>query len=262
MRWYFEQHRGPDQRDDDDNAAPGLVGLPASLLQRHGARVLNPPDAAAIEGPRPPRSTIYRSKTLLVPDDLLRAPDFLQAINRALARVGMSLVRPGQEDEPEIGKAPYTADELRRLPRTAVLVPAAEDSAAALPVVVDAWVALQALRAAAEPDEHAVLSEEAVSRISLEHLLVGSAITGSPASDGGGVSGSPASDGGGVTGPGTADSYLYGGRDARTPVDFCLAALDRETREYESHYGRRPVVAVLDTGVRAHPWLDVHRDRA
>ncbi len=182
-----------------------------------------------------------------------------------LARVGVNLIPPA----PDRDRAPGNgrgAGILRRLPRPAVLVPAVPaDGKAALPVVIDAWVALQALRAAATAREHPALDEQAVRRIALEHLLIGSAITGSPATEGSGVTGSPATEGSGVTGPGSTDSYLYGGGDTRAPVAVSLDAPKRKSAERcgsGSGYGRRPVVAVLDTGVRAHPWLDVQADPA
>ena len=103
---------------------------------------------------------------------------------------------------------------------------------------------------------------EAVERISLEHLLVGSAITGSPAGSwGGGIAGGPGTSSG--AGPGSTDSYLFSGGDPRTPV---AVLVDPPARQPDgaivAEYGRRPVVAVVDTGVRAHPWLDVAPDGA
>lgn len=279
MKWYTE----PAQDDGgagqaDDQAAPGLDSVPGAILQRHGARMLSPADAAAVPGWPLPRSTVYRARTLLVPPGLLTEAPF-SAINRVLARVGLNLVAPAPEEEtapreaaagaparPDAAGRPGKVPQGKRasIPRTVVLVPAAvHDGQAALPVVVDAWVALQALRASATAREHPGLDRDSVSRISLEHLLVGSAITGNPASDGGGLTGNPASDGGGLTGPGNADSYLYGGCDGRTPVEVCVEAPTRQPTELcASRYGRRPVVTVLDTGVREHPWLNVTADPA
>jgi Subtilase family len=265
MKWYTDQGN-EGTRHTGEAAASGVECVPAALLRRHGALVLSPADCAAVRGWPTPQSTVYRARTLLVPAGLLAGAP-LDAINRVLARVGLSLVAPPGEQPPRgVTAQPNAADphdearrpEMPRLPRTAVLVPAASpDNAAPLPVRVDAWVALQALRGSAAAREHPGLDEESVSRISLEHLLVGSAITGNPASDGGGVTGNPASDGGGVTGPGNTDSYLYG-FDGRTPVEVCAEAPARHPADVcASRYGRRPVVAVLDTGSRAHPWLDV-----
>jgi hypothetical protein len=270
--WFFEPRRngaGVSHDDDhDDDSAPGLTGVPAAVLQRHGARVLDPGSAAAVpesaeQGPsgnraRTPRATVYRARTLMIPADLLRNPDVTRAINAALAFVGMNIVRPGL-DNPPVRTGGPAAEVLQRLPRPAVLVPARpENGMPAKPVVVNAWVALQALRAAADAaDQNAVLNKRVVSRIGLEHLLVGSAITGSPATEGNGVSGSPATEGNGVTGPGSTDSYVYSGGDTRIPVAVCL---DPPARRRLGDCGpRRPVVAVLDTGVRAHRWLDVRR---
>jgi hypothetical protein len=44
MKCYFQPTSDGDgaERDDDDDSAPGLLGLPAALLERHGARVLDP----------------------------------------------------------------------------------------------------------------------------------------------------------------------------------------------------------------------------
>jgi hypothetical protein len=56
---------------------------------------------------------------------------------------------------------------------------------------------------------------------------------------------------------------LFNGGDSRIPVDLCLAAPGRETvGNCVAVYGRRPVVAVLDTGVRTHQWLEVYQDPA
>lgn len=243
MKWYLEPHRDNDlAKGDDDGTAPGLTGLPAALLQRHGARALDPADAPVISGQRTPRPTVYRARTLLVPDELITH----FAIKEALSQIGLQLVRPIGGDGPK-GKLGHLADRLRRLPKPAVLVPEPDEHGRPeRPVVVDAWAALQAIRAAAH-DARSSLEELDVRRISLEHLLVGSAITGNPVTDGGGV-----------TGPGVADSYLLGGGDARLPVELCLDAPAREPAGgVAARWGRNPVIAVLDTGLRAHHWLGV-----
>jgi len=254
MQWYFEPRR-EQEPDDDEEASLGLASFPAALLQRHGAAVLDPPQAAVVYGWPAPRSTVYRTRTLLVSPELLREEQVYRAIRNALSEIGLDLDVPEREG----------TDDLRPgLPVTVVLVPRAPaDEMAARPVVVDAWTALQTLRAAATSPQQAGLTAEAVAQIGLEHLLIGSAITGSPASEGGGVTGSPASEGGGVTGPASTDSYLFGGCDARTPVDLFMDAPPRQSQgRCAERFGRRPVIAVLDTGVREHRWLDVHKDPA
>ena len=239
MRWFFEPRRDDDGAgQDEDGSAPGLISLPAALLHRHGARVLDPGTAVAVRGYPAPRSTVYRTRTLLVPDDLLRDQAFIAAVNRVLERTGMQLIPPRPNQDRANGDAGVA------LAHPAVLVPA-QDSA--LPVEVDAWRALQTLRAAAR----AGLDPTAVQRIGLEHLLIGSAIFGAPASGGaGGLTGS--------SGPTSTDSYQYSGGDTRTPVAVLLDAPARKpAAECATEYGRRAVLAVLDTGLRAHWWLDV-----
>ena len=278
MKWFFQprpDHDGAGR--DDDSSLPGLIYLPAAVLQRHGARVLDPGKAEAIAQPRnaadepppPPRPTVYRARTLLIPGDLLRNGDFIAAINVILERVGMKVVAPTEAADPDLDTDAAIARgdqqvlrELRELPRPAVLAPREGHP---VPVVIDAWIALQTLRAAAgrgqkQPDTRFAEKLGEVGRripeISLEHLLTGSAITGSPISNGGGAI-SPGTSSGDGSGPSITDSYLFSGGDPRTPVALFLDPPERRSAEYcADHYGRRPVVAVLDTGVAPHPWLE------
>jgi hypothetical protein len=277
MKCYIEPRRGSgtkgQESEGDSDTSPGLAGLPESVLLRHGALVLNPGAAASIPGWRAPRPTVYRARTLMVPGDLLAGPS-LETINRVLARVGLKLVPPPPRPE-QIGATGTSGPTWLRVPRPAVLAPAdPAEGGSGLPVVIDAWIALQALRAATSQPEPApadgsarrpepVLSIQVVRQIGLEHLLIGAAITGSPITEGGSITGGPITEGGGVTGPTTTDSYLYNGGDGRAPVDVCMEAPARAlAAECATKYGRRPVVAVLDTGVRTHRWLDVHTDPA
>jgi subtilisin family serine protease len=267
VKWYFKPHRDDDgTRHDQDDSAPGLIGLPTTVLQRHGALALDPGQAAAVHGYPSPRSTVYRARSLLVPDYLLQEPAFITAVNRVLERVGMNLVPPGPDHDMADGDG-EVIEALRQLARPAVLVPAAGHDR---PVVIDAWIALQALRAAADDGEEGGgkgieereirLEESAVQQITLEHLLVGSAITGSPASHAPGSGSAITDDSSGVTGPSSTDSYTYSG-DTRTPVAVILDPPGRKPADVcATEYGRRPVVAVLDTGARVHPWLDVETD--
>ncbi len=270
MKWFFDSRPdGDSSGPDNDDSPPGLLGLPGALLERHGARVLNPEDAVAVDDYPRPRPTVYRARTLLVPDDLLRDGDFIEAINRILERVGMRLIPPseGRDADLDTDRGDREVfDALRRLPRPAVLAPLERNP---IPVKIDAWVALQTLRAATgQPDrrpvepadatERPVLDKAVVNRIELEHVLISSRIAGSPIDHGpGGISGGPGNGSDG-SGPTTTDSYLFSGGDPRTPVAVLMKKPRRKPAGDCAHdYGRRPVVAVLDTGVRAHPWLDV-----
>jgi hypothetical protein len=222
--------------------------------------VLDPGKAAAVHGYPTPQSTVYRVRTLLVPGDQLQDSQLVMALNGVLSGVHMMLIPP-EPDEDMAGDGDVM-EVLQQLPRPAVLVPA-ED--ATVPVVVDAWVALQALRAAAaapkhpEHTEHSEITKAVVQRIELEHLMRASAINGSPIDGGGGgIPGGPGN-GNGVAGPSSTDSYLFNGGDARTPVAMVMEPPARRSAgQCASDYGRRPMLALLDTGAREQEeWLDV-----
>ena len=248
--WFFQPRSHAEGTADD--TGDGLIRLPAEVLQRHGARTLDPDTAVSVPGFPPPRSTVYRSRSLLVPGHLQHA-DKLTAYNQVLSRVGMKL-QPGPAGHDAGHGHSDAARRMAAIPRPVVLT-AAEDGGT--PVTVDAWVALQALRTAAAapaaPDRPELrrLERDEVDQITLEHLLVGSPIMGTPFWESpGGLTASPGSG----AGPASTSSYLFGGGDTRTPVTVLG---DPPGRELPPGSGRRPVVAVLDTGVRAHPWLDV-----
>ena len=298
MKWHFQPRpEGDEAEPDDDDAAPGVFGLPSALLERHGARVLDPGHAGIVDGYPAPRPTVYRASTLLIPDDLLQDGDFIATVNEVLRHTGMRLVAPGEDRDADLdtGRGDRQVFEaLRQLPRPAVLIPR---EGYRRPVVIDAWTALQTLRAAtarepvlneapAAPEretapehvtdaeretaperetdaEQVTLDKAQVDRIELEHLLIGSIITGDPIGGShGGITGGPGN-GSDVSGPSATDSYLFSGGDPHTPIAVLLDLPRRRSAKYcTSHYGRRPVVAVLDTGVRAHPWLDVTTETA
>src|SRR2546423_5019319 len=155
--------------------------------------------AVSVPGFAPPRSTVYRARTLLIPVNLQHA-DKLAAFNQVLSDVGMKLQPGPAGHDPgyESGRQD-SAHPLDRMPRTAVLTAAQEGGA---PVTVDAWVALQALRAAVtspagrgrpdtgqpgtdRPDTGQPgtgrLERTDVDQIALEHLLARPAITSRPA---------------------------------------------------------------------------------
>ena len=286
MRWHFQPRpEGDEAEREEDDTAPGGFGLPAALLERHGARVLHPGHAGVVHGYPPPQPTVYRASTLLVPGDLLQDDDFIATLNEVLRHTGMKLVAPGEGRDADLatGRGDREVFEaLRQLPRPAVLIPREGHRR---PVVIDAWTALQTLRAATarepvldeapagpEPktdaeretdSEHVTLEKAQVDLIGLEHLLVGSIITGDPIGGiHGSISGGPGN-GSDSSGPTSTDSYLFNGGDPRTPVAVFLdPPWRRPADDCVSDYGRRPVVAVIDTGIRAHPWLDVTTETA
>ena len=246
MKWFFQPRSVSNEPErDDDDSSPGLIGLPAPVLQRHGARVLDPGKAAVVaqprnapprdeerEAPPPPRPTVYRARTLLIPDDLLQDAAFTEFINRILARVHMMVVPPTlmTDPDPDPGRRDQRIleilRELRELPRTAVLAPREDDP---VPVVIDAWIALQTLRAAARPDRKQDLDEklletliERIGEFSLEHVLIGSTIMGAPATDNAGGLTGGSNSGSDGSGPTISDSYQFSGGDTRTPVTVLL----------------------------------------
>lgn len=254
-KWYFQDRQAAaEAQQDDGQSPPGLVNLPEALLERHGARVLDPGKAATLSGDPTPRPTVYRARILLAADHLLQDVEVRRDVDGALGAVGMMLIPP----DPDLDLAEREGEifeELRQLPRPAVLVPRADHPT---PVVVDAWVALQALRTAAASPQYRALNDSNVLQFELEYLTIGSGITGSPITNGGGgITGSPGSSSD-VSGPSTTDSYLFNGGDPRTPVAVLLDAPEyKSDAQCQSEYGRRPVVAVLDTGLGPHPWLGV-----
>ena len=111
MRWSSDPLPGPSPDvPDDDDPTEVLGSVPGSILARHGARVLRPTEAAGFQGDPVPRSTIYRTRTLLVPGDLRTGRD--SPAGAILERLGMELVIPDFDG----------AD--RAVTRTAVLRPA------------------------------------------------------------------------------------------------------------------------------------------
>jgi hypothetical protein len=232
MKCFYVPPNGEDPATPDEDDNPGLGSLPAQILDRHGACELKPDTAPTADGWPAPAATAYRKRTLLLPPDMHEAAA-LSALNEVLAATGMRLISvpPG----PDIAGR----DAVAGVSRPAVLVPAAHDGPTRHRDEVDAWDALTALRSAPGLQ---------VSRISLEHLLVGSAISGDPL-----IVGGPIIHGGSIV-----ESYLYGKAGSRTPVEISMdAPARRPSAACATMYGRRPVIAVLDSGVRAHPWLGV-----
>src|SRR5712691_7727785 len=249
MQKPFIISRGSDDMaapEEDQESGSGTLTASGEMLARHGASVLGSA-AHPVDGWPAPRSTVYRSQTLLLPPDL-HEDEALRALNEVLRPAEMRLVTVAPPDA-TTGGGPVTD-----LPYPAVLVPDAEEG------VVDAWHALGLLRQATSPG--GALARADVNRIGLEHLLVGAAVTGEPIVYSGSVPGGEPIVYSGSTPGGEpivySGSYLYGGASGRAPVEIAMDAPARNSEQAcTGKYGRRPVIAVLDTGVRAHPWLDV-----
>jgi hypothetical protein len=208
---------------------------PQRTLDRHGAVVLRPGTAVVAAGWAPPRPTVYRAASLLIPEDVLRDEATAAAINRVLADVGMQFVAPPPLARLDESLARYE-EYLGELPRAVAL----RVRPGARPTTVDSWTAVQQLRAAAS-GERPVLPPSVVERISVEHLMR-STVT---------INGTPGSwESSGVDG---TDSYVRARTGNRIPVALSAAPPPRRA----SLTGRRPVVAVFDSGVAPHPWFGI-----
>lgn len=200
----------------------------ADVLARHGGRVLDPVDAVRLPGQPAPRPTAYVADQLVVASGL-RQREVLEHLARAAGECHAEL-------EPD-DRGTQLAAAGHDVPRTVRLRPAGDAPASPR----DAWQVLQRFRAS--------IGDELAGSVGLDHLLFGVADpTGVPYTEGHGTEGVPYTEG-----HGTGD-YRSPGRGGRQPVTWVG---QRPYRRPDAEIvGRRPVVAVLDTGCGAHPWLD------
>ncbi|MGH3488637.1 MAG: S8 family serine peptidase [Actinopolymorphaceae bacterium] len=223
----------------------GSIPFTQEVLDRHRARVLRGSEAVLVPGQEPPRSTAYRTDVLLFTQRVIDDADTMRVVDEVLAPAGIQ-VQPPPDPERILGRPLAESRHLTTVPRP-VRLRLRKD---APPGVVDAWTALQLLRGAAA---RGTLSEDVLTQVGLEHLLVGSACTGAGAAPIGGVN--VATEGSGV--PGGIGSYSRAGFGGRVPVDVVLTPpLRRDAREI---VGGRRVVAVLDSGLQTHlpGWIDI-----
>jgi hypothetical protein len=210
--------------------------VPQRVLDRHGARILDPATALVAPGDDPPRSTVYRWGVLLVSDDVARDLFAVDAITQALAEIGLRLELSPDGPRPTSRDDDHPTDS--NLMRTVVLE--AVDGFDK-PLRFDAWYALQHLQTAARRTETPI-TRAIVNKISMDILLFSAPITT--------LDGAP-NEGSGLPGIG------YYGREpniGHLPVALVTDPPPRSPLSADS-LARRPVIAVLDTGIRAHPWL-------
>ncbi len=227
---------------------------PQALLDRHRAAMLKPSEVR--QGiRRPEASTVYRTAVLLIPDYAVRRPpapgprrfrglrrraakpterDLFGTLAELLGEIGIGIERPMPLEE--LVADPALWEHLSQLPRPVRLVELDDGPA------VDTWAALQHLRYTLVkrkwgPDADAMRA--LAGEIALDHVMCGTLL---------GYGGVPTYDPNGVR-------ESFGGTqfspEGRFPVT-CLAAPPQRTANPP---GRRPVIAVLDTGVRKHPWF-------
>lgn len=231
--------------------------IPESVLVRHGARILRPMEAAVRGGGARPRPTVYRQDVLLVPNDELTRisagwqrgfvkadePVLVPTLNDILTHLDLQLLQP-----PPVKNLPGSPDDPADRPR--VHLPVAIDvSRGARPI--DAWTVLQAILAAVPPPPPGASEDErdlrrVVELIALDHLMIGSALDGA----GSGMIEGTNTASHGSPDLGTLFDRPTWGTSGRVPVTVAMSPPERPRP-----VGRRPVVAVLDTGIAAHPWL-------
>ena len=275
-----------------DSRPVGTAGMPLQpqlsqpdpdVLQRHASRTLDPVRAIRFHG-QDLQSTVYTGTQLLVrvtPNE----NEVLQALTEA-AKANQLKVKVNEADEAVrqlARKAGIGPEDDQPLVTRVGLVPIEEETGPLAPP--DAWRVLQTYRAGFREDRR---SREAVQ---LDHVLSAHQLRPTPYWHAAGTvnpywhsvgsanpywhapgqsnpywhapgSGNPYWHGPGGGQPGGLAEYGAPGFGGRTPVCWVGAAPAR--RDDAALRGRRrPVVAVLDTGVGDHPWLPddvVNRD--
>ncbi len=206
----------------------------AELLVRHGALVLDPLTASRLPGQPVPRPTVYVADTLIVPAEVARADDLTRLIVDAAAAEGLypqGLFPSSDGREHDDTLVPVHVVRLVPTGATPVSAP-------------DAWQVLQNARAAATAGGDHLRAR--LAGVGLNHLLFGAShVAGLPMNGMSHVAGLPDSETDGLV------EYVLAGTGGRAPVSWV-----GEPPDYQSAWeGRRPVVAVLDTGCGQHPWL-------
>jgi hypothetical protein len=214
-----------------------VLALPPDEVARYNARVLDPPYASRAAGDDPIRSTVYVGHRLLISG--AASTDAREALDEAA-------------DEHKLRLHPPAVFRKRRKLRVEAARKLGRDDADSLFIDMhhlepvkgqaappDAFKVMQSYRAMVGPD-----SEEA-GHVSLDHLLTATRFShGSPFPSG------PQS---WAMSPTASASYGVAGWGGRQPVNWVGPPPQRRT---DDELGcRRPVVAILDTGIGKHPWL-------
>jgi subtilisin family serine protease len=204
----------------DANSANVLPPIPEELLARHGARILRPTDPISSLTGAVPTATVYRTDTLRIGRDVDTA-----VINGTLEVINLKVSEPPAD----------AGDDVPRVVKLEVADPAKR-------ATVDAWHALQHLQTAAAVEPPEGILRTAVSApepVALEHLLFTQGLEPVPWDSHGLYS---------------DDSYVRTCRGG--PVPVVVAIQPAKPRPLDEEFDRRPVIAVLDTGIASsHPWF-------
>jgi hypothetical protein len=215
-----------------------VIDVPASVLDRYNARILDPTTALVLPGQSRLRPTVYIADRMLVSGAAtFTSRDTLTKIAGGMGyRLEPPLIDPETAAkrvallrEAGLGEAhPYNSISVRLIPDSADPVPPP-----------DAWKVLQTYRREINRDR---LAEQ---HVALDHLITLSGHThGLPF-----VSRGSDSPYGGLP----ISTYGLPGWGGRQPVAWVGAAPHRHVDDFAGP--RRPVVAILDTGVGDHDWF-------
>ncbi|MDQ2782887.1 MAG: S8/S53 family peptidase [Actinomycetota bacterium] len=256
---YLRSPRDPERRDEPRTRT--TVPIPESVLSRLGARVLDPGRAGLVGG-RPTRPTAYVADELLVQG----APSAIDALVDAASATGHSVdPHAARADDAYLGQLSDAA--VRRLAQDVWVARVKLTASPGRATPPDAWSVLRRYR-------ENVGSDQPDYTVGLNHVVTltagpgGVDIEGRPVFEGPAlVEGNPVFEGPALVGGQPVfegPSYFtgnpvfegpgqgFGALSGRQPVIF-LAHPPRPTPHPE--IGRRPVVAVLDTGLGEHDWF-------
>ncbi len=235
------------------------LALAPEPWDKHRARRLDPTKALRLRGQTPPRTTLYAGDTLLL-RGLLADEGALQVLRDVAAALKLRLVDDGQAcADAELLAGANLPEELKNDLRAiwvSVVRFEPDTDEPALPP--DAWAVLQNLRAR-RPSPSGLLAG-----VALEHVVSssGPGIGGNPFTDSHAVGGNPFTDSHGMGGRPFTDShgagalsgYAVAGLGGRQPVNW-VGQPPANHYPLDGSTVRRPLVAVLDSGVVKHPWL-------
>ncbi|MGI8882214.1 MAG: S8/S53 family peptidase [Jatrophihabitans sp.] len=240
-----EQSREASRSTTPRRREPSL-SPPDYVLTKHGGRVLDPSTAVRLPGQGAIRATVYVGARLLLRGADVSNGEVPAELQQAAAQAGLvATVYPPDRELAEIAKRSGVAELAARTLVARIELAPAGDGPASPP---DAWQVLQNYRAIL-----GVKSQKAAD-VSLDHLVTatgGPDIEGVPLWESHGVQGVPLWESHGVDSPST--SFGVPGQGGRGPVAWQGPhPLRRDRTDLPC---RRPVVAILDTGVGKHPWL-------
>jgi len=221
---------------------------PKRWLDESQGRLLDPATALAVDGVTP-YSTVYVGPRLLV-SPLFDAATLVDLLDSAASALGWTVVPDVPRDElpgaPRRRRGRALSDAGSRIVPIGVTIAVADTNAAAKSSP-DAWVVLQQARR-----QHGVAAMQGVG---LDHLIVLRPGAWGPNPGAWGPNPGAWGPNPGAWGPNDNPSVSYAmpGFGGRQPVAYVgpppLRCKDSAVT------GRRPVVAILDTGCGKHPWL-------